>query len=185
MRVTVSKTQPYLVRQTVIDSVFQVLGRALPRHRRGEVSVVFVDNRKMSRLNGRYRGKPRVTDVLSFAERESPSFGHAEQFIGEIIIAYPYVTTQARQQGKAIHTVIAGLQSRLDRPPAMPCQDRAPPGRREHHHAKGSACRSEQAAPGAATEEPQQETRAGSLQSGLRVAEHCQGPAKGRQQGQA
>lgn len=55
------------------------------------VSVAFVDEREIRRLNKQYRGKDKVTDVLSFgAEKPDGS--------GEILICY----AQARRQAKEL-----------------------------------------------------------------------------------
>ncbi len=62
--------------------------------RHGDVSVFFCGDRRMARLNRRWRRKSRSTDVLSFPAGES---GGA--FLGDIVISVPYATRQARRRG--------------------------------------------------------------------------------------
>ena len=51
----------------------------------GHLAVEFVDERRMAELNGRYRGHPRPTDVLSFPVDEvGPGEGARE--LGDVLI---------------------------------------------------------------------------------------------------
>ena len=54
-----------------------------------EVSIVFVGDRLIRRLNKIYRGTDKTTDVLSFEGEEN--------FLGEIIICYPQIKRQAKK----------------------------------------------------------------------------------------
>jgi probable rRNA maturation factor len=60
------------------------------------VSVLFCGDRLMARLNRRWRGKDRPTDVLSF-----PAEGLAAGFLGDIVISIPYASRQARRRGES------------------------------------------------------------------------------------
>jgi probable rRNA maturation factor len=51
----------------------------------------------MARLNSRYRGKPRPTDVLSFPAPEP--IRSLQGALGELVICLPVLTRQAREQG--------------------------------------------------------------------------------------
>ena len=63
------------------------------------ISVAFVSEKEMRKLNLQYRGKDRVTDVLSFTLDQPDSFG-------EIILSYE----QAKRQAKTMkHSVRAEL----------------------------------------------------------------------------
>ncbi len=60
---------------------------------KADLSVVFVDTRKMRCLNRQYRGQDKATDVLSFSERDGAS-GKTKfirpkevgQYLGEVVI---------------------------------------------------------------------------------------------------
>jgi probable rRNA maturation factor len=54
------------------------------------VSVAFVGEREMSRLNKQYRGKDKVTDVLSFGAQKPDGSG-------EILICYEQAKRQAKE----------------------------------------------------------------------------------------
>ena len=59
----------------------------------GEVSVLFCADARMRRLNRRYRGKDRSTDVLAFPAGEG-----GNGFLGDIVISIPYAGREARRR---------------------------------------------------------------------------------------
>jgi probable rRNA maturation factor len=61
-----------------------------------DLSVLIVDDARMQRLNARYRGIDRPTDVLAFAMREAP-FAHLHpQVLGDVVISAETALRQAR-----------------------------------------------------------------------------------------
>lgn len=64
-----------------------------------EVSVAFVGDAEMTRLNARYRGKRKTTDVLSFT--------NDRPFLGDIVLSMPQVARQAKAAGKTVRSEIA------------------------------------------------------------------------------
>lgn len=52
--------------------------------------IIFVGPRQMRELNKRYRGKDKVTDVLSFNEDDEGNY------LGEIVLCRSYLRAQAR-----------------------------------------------------------------------------------------
>ncbi|PJA45079.1 rRNA maturation RNase YbeY [Candidatus Uhrbacteria bacterium CG_4_9_14_3_um_filter_50_9] len=70
------------------------------KHKR--VSIAFVSEKEMRRLNNAYRGKDTVTDVLSFALDE-------DGFIGELILSYEQAARQAKQMNHSVRTEIGFL----------------------------------------------------------------------------
>jgi probable rRNA maturation factor len=71
---------------------------ASPRRARGAVTVVLAGDALVRRLNRDFRGKDRVTDVLSF-----PSGGQrladGTRPLGEIVVSVPQAARQARAAG--------------------------------------------------------------------------------------
>jgi len=66
------------------------------------VTVVFVRDRVIRRLNNQYRRINRATDVLSFpAGEEMPGEGN-EQYLGDVVIS---IDTAVRQAGSAGHSI--------------------------------------------------------------------------------
>jgi len=60
------------------------------------VSIVFVDNQKIIKLNQEYFGYAKPTDVLSFYSGDTdPETG--KMILGDIIISYPFAKSQAFQ----------------------------------------------------------------------------------------
>jgi probable rRNA maturation factor len=75
------------------------------------VDISFVSDAEMARLNGEYRGRPRPTDVLSFALWETtdvwPQSG--ELALGDIIIAVETAAQQAAEHGHEAADEVAFL----------------------------------------------------------------------------
>lgn len=75
----------------VLSGAAGALGR-----RAREVSVYFCGDRRMARLNRRWRHRNGPTDVLAF-----PAGGADARFLGDIVISVPYATRQARRRGES------------------------------------------------------------------------------------
>ncbi len=93
-----------------------------------EVSLAIVGEGRMRKLNKIYRGKNKVTDVLSFGDKSVLTYlakafprlkkGEDAVFIsppdgvkrlGEIVICYPYAKKQARRLGNSLEKELAIL----------------------------------------------------------------------------
>jgi probable rRNA maturation factor len=73
------------------------------------VSIVFVGDTTMHKLNKQLRGKDRPTDVLSF--RETDSDYPDQNFLGEVMIDYQQIKRQAKHgvQNELIFILVHGL----------------------------------------------------------------------------
>lgn len=71
--------------------------RELRPRREANLSVAFVGEREMRRLNKQWRGKDKVTDVLSFED------------VGEILICYPKARQQAAELGHSTRDEVVFL----------------------------------------------------------------------------
>ena len=74
--------------------------------------IRFSNNRVVQELNATWRDKDQVTDVLSFPMQEAGEF-EAEQSLGDIIIAAPFVSEEATrltlpERAHCIHLVVHG-----------------------------------------------------------------------------
>jgi probable rRNA maturation factor len=77
----------------------------------GELGVRVVGSAESRRLNGRYRGKDKPTNVLSFPSAPLP--GGAARPLGDLVICAQVVRSEARTQGKLLeahwaHLVVHG-----------------------------------------------------------------------------
>jgi probable rRNA maturation factor len=70
------------------------------------VSIAFVDDREMARLNAAYRGHRGTTDVLSFEGEREPD---GSRPLGEIVISLERAKVQAREQRHSLGTEIRYL----------------------------------------------------------------------------
>jgi len=78
--------------------------------RGGAVSVALSSDEAVADLNGRFRGKPKPTNVLSFPAGS----GGDEDFLGDIVLAQETVAREAREQGIPLrhhvqHLVVHGI----------------------------------------------------------------------------
>jgi len=76
-----------------------------------EVSVLFVNDAGMRRLNHLHRGIDRTTDVLSFPLiSEKPPLYHARHLLlGDIVICLPQAKRQAEEYGTNLNQELARL----------------------------------------------------------------------------
>ena len=77
-----------------------------------EVSVTFVDNEEIKRLNNEYRNKNRETDVLSFPmydDFSSAVYGGDDIPLGDIVISLEKAARQGYDIGHSIYHEVAFL----------------------------------------------------------------------------
>lgn len=78
-----------------------------------EVSVIFVDNEEIAKLNEQYRGKPTPTDVLSFPLGEGNHYDINQEtgaaMLGDIVISMERAMEQAEMYGHSLQREVAFL----------------------------------------------------------------------------
>lgn len=78
-----------------------------------EISVTFVDNAEIARLNEQYRNKPEPTDVLSFPLGENGVYDKNEEtgaaMLGDIVISMERAMEQAQMYGHSLQREVAFL----------------------------------------------------------------------------
>jgi probable rRNA maturation factor len=80
-----------------------------------EVSLLFVDDRRIAELNRQYRGQDRPTDVLSFAMREQagdePEFDDptGDCLLGDVVVSLETAARQSREYGHSLEREVAYL----------------------------------------------------------------------------
>lgn len=72
-----------------------------------QLSVLLVGDRRMRRLNRRYRGRDYPTDVLAFPMREAE--GPASPLLGDVVISLPQAIRQAEGDGHSLDHELATL----------------------------------------------------------------------------
>jgi probable rRNA maturation factor len=73
-----------------------------------ELTVVLANDEFVRELNKTYRGKDKATNILSFPSSSPESrILNPESYLGDIILAYNTIASEAREQGKSFrdHTV--------------------------------------------------------------------------------
>jgi probable rRNA maturation factor len=114
VRISASK-----VKKTLKDALGYLINnvggcRSLSLHN-VEISVLFVNDKKMRELNLQYRGKDKTTDVLSFPqiERFKPfkQLKPLERLIplGDIVISLPQAKRQSKEHGLTLYAEVSWL----------------------------------------------------------------------------
>ena len=69
-----------------------------------EVSIAIIGNRKMRALNKKFRKKDEPTNVLSFSQAEGHKVPPSpdKNYLGDIVISYPVVITEAAQYNRLV-----------------------------------------------------------------------------------
>ncbi len=78
-----------------------------------EISVIFVDNAEIAKLNEQYRDKPQPTDVLSFPLGEDGKYDYNQEtgaaMLGDIVISMERAMEQAELYGHSLQREVAFL----------------------------------------------------------------------------
>ncbi len=93
---------PKLVK-SVLRRVFEI------DRKDGEVSVLFLDDKGIQKLNREYRGIDRPTDVLSFALNEGDLPDPNPEVWGDIVISVGSAARQAKEAGHSFENEITRL----------------------------------------------------------------------------
>ncbi len=70
-----------------------------------EVTISIVSDKEIKLLNKQYRGKDKVTDVLTFSQQEGENLilpKGRDNYLGDILICYPQIKRQAKIYKKSI-----------------------------------------------------------------------------------
>ena len=95
-----------IIRDIVVQRLIQQL-LVLTRESESEVSIKFVGDTRMRRLNREYRGNDRTTDVLAFAFREAG--GPPSRMLGDEVISIPMACRQAKSFGHSLSEELVRL----------------------------------------------------------------------------
>ncbi len=68
-----------------------------------ELSIVFVDDRRIAELNAGYRGKNRPTNVLAFAMRDGLSMAGDQHILGDVVISVDTAAREAAGDTVSLH----------------------------------------------------------------------------------
>lgn len=86
------------IRDTAVRQTVDIVLRAIKKQQ-ATVSVHFIGDRRIRRLNRVYRHKDYVTDVLSFPDTEGVAFPGMSGSGGDIFISVPQIRRQAHKYG--------------------------------------------------------------------------------------
>lgn len=109
LRVAITDSQGRVLGRGAAAGLGRWLARAAPARAHGALAIAIIPDDVMRRLNREYRGKDRVTDVLSFPASQTPalkgrptsdSAGRQDaDFLGDLAIARGVAARQARELG--------------------------------------------------------------------------------------
>jgi probable rRNA maturation factor len=95
-------------RETIIAHAAEAAAAEVALREGDEVGVTLTDDAAIAKLNWRWRNKAKATNVLSFPAPPSPVSG-APRFLGDIVLAFETVESEARDEGKPIEAHLAHL----------------------------------------------------------------------------
>lgn len=95
-----SRVRHVLIREAVVRRVVQKL-LASVGEAASEISIEFVGDTRMRRLNRDFRQKDRTTDVLAFACREAG--GPESPMLGDVVVSVPTAKRQAVSLGHSLN----------------------------------------------------------------------------------
>jgi len=87
VKLEINNQTKHKIDSKLIEKVIKVFGRVYKINKNKEISLAFVSDNEIKKLNKSYRGFNKPTDILSF-----PGEG---DFLGEIIIDYDQIKRQA------------------------------------------------------------------------------------------
>lgn len=94
---------------------FRIQDSGFGKNKEYEVTVVLANDASIQELNHTYRGKKKPTNVLSFPSQSPESRNlNPESCLGDIIMAYETIESEAKEQGKtfkdhATHLIVHGV----------------------------------------------------------------------------
>ena len=89
MNIEINNFTKSRVDKKYFQKIGEIVLKKLKQPKNVGISLVFVGDKRIKRLNKKYRGKNKTTDVLSFAYQE-------KEFLGDIIISIPQAKKQAK-----------------------------------------------------------------------------------------
>jgi len=89
-----------------VDALMKEITDRVRRKVDGNLSVAFIKEKEMQRLNKEYRHKDKVTDVLAFPLNEKDDNG---VLLGEVLICYPQAKRQAAERGHTVKEEVLDL----------------------------------------------------------------------------
>lgn len=87
MKIEINNQTNYEIDLRLVKKVISVFGRAYKINKNQEISLAFVSDAEIKKLNKTYRGLNQATDILSFAGEGN--------FLGELVIDYGQIKRQA------------------------------------------------------------------------------------------
>ena len=92
-----------------------------------ELSLVLGDDAMLRALNGRWRGQDKATNVLSFPALDAALPEGAPRLLGDVVLAFETIATEAAAQGKPLadhvrHLVVHGVLHLLGLDHATPAE---------------------------------------------------------------
>lgn len=102
MKYSVNNVSGHRISKQQINRLLKVIDNIFPKIKSNELSIAFVGNQTIKKLNKTYRHKNTPTDVLSFPEFRDRKSIKQNSYLGEIIISFPVAKKQAQIHGHTI-----------------------------------------------------------------------------------
>lgn len=98
--------------QQFIKKIINQTAKLLKINSNQEITVLLVGDKKIRSLNKKYKNKDKVTDVLSFSQKEGEAIvlpGKEDNYLGDIVICYPQAKRQAKKYKHSVKKELSWL----------------------------------------------------------------------------
>lgn len=111
VKINVSKQSNYPISGVKVRGYLQQFFKENGIVSNAECHVSFVGEAKMLSLAKKYYKDTRLHNVFSFVESEVPEWKHPQDtiYLGEIVVCFPVVLKEAKQEGKLIEEKVLEL----------------------------------------------------------------------------
>ncbi len=111
IKVKISKQSNYPISGVKVRGYLQQFFKENGIVSNAECHVSFVGEAKMLSLAKKYYKDTRLHNVFSFVESEVPEWKHPQDtiYLGEIVVCFPVVLKEAKQEGKLIEEKVLEL----------------------------------------------------------------------------
>lgn len=89
------------ISEDIFEDLLKMLPKVIPAIEEQHVELLLTDNSTIKEINAKYRNKNAITDVLAFAERETPEGMFNASNLGQIVISVERAAEQAKDLGQS------------------------------------------------------------------------------------
>ena len=108
-------SQQRIVSKIFIQSWVKKVSRELQKRKiksqfsKMDVHIIFVVEKEIQKLNKNFRGRNKITDILSFSSLSSVSFPFEKNLLGELVLCPRFIAQKSKKRGVSVREETAYL----------------------------------------------------------------------------